>query len=545
MQFAEPVDDYTHLRRLYILLLLVSVGLCIASWLVGPAAIARCLGDGTTLTKALVLRVLLITGGAAGAIYAMSYFSGNVRVRRLDRRLRTMVTAKPLMSLLMLLWIAVLALAAVNGLGNALTEWSKVEGWEYHAIAKNVAEGRGFSLPNSERWMFSPQSVPEGAIDEAFPTALEEPIYPLLLGGSLATWGEAGMIAMLVLQVVAHIAACVLTFFLGRAVFTPMAGVLASVVLALMPAAHTLVTWNLTPSVLGAAFVVASALVILRCLRAPSVGKGVAAGALFGFGTLTLSTILPYLPLAAVLVVGFQPRVAAAWKSVAAMVLTTVLVVAPWTVRNTVTFGEVIPVKTGLGIAAHHGNVILAATFTDTQFACTDTLGPMWRAADAEEALRISRTVRSKRLALYERSLQCIERDAPPGYVNYSESERDRVYLAQALAFISAEPETFLALTVQRGIAFFTAFHPLATIIAALAAIGFVLAIRSRQAWVLFLLVFAYAGPYFLLVLWVYRYRFPVEPLLLLFSAHAVVAVASSLLQAVRPGARQVASPQS
>jgi hypothetical protein len=89
------------------------------------------------------------------------------------------------------------------------------------------------------------------------------------------------------------------------------------------------------------------------------------------------------------------------------------------------------------------------------------------------------------------------------------------------MEFIFAEPRTFAVLSYHRALAFFLGWGHRHALVALLAFAGAVLSLRNRRAWVLILLVLAYAAPFFVATPWFYRYRYPIEPLLLLFALYA------------------------
>jgi hypothetical protein len=57
-----------------------------------------------------------------------------------------------------------------------------------------------------------------------------------------------------------------------------------------------------------------------------------------------------------------------------------------------------------------------------------------------------------------------------------------------------------------------------------LALLGVIISLRQPQARILGLLIIVFALPYALGMPFFYRYRYPIEPLLLLFAGYAVIA---------------------
>jgi hypothetical protein len=88
-------------------------------------------------------------------------------------------------------------------------------------------------------------------------------------------------------------------------------------------------------------------------------GAALAAGALWGLAILARETLLYFVPLAALWLL-WRRRAAGGARRAAALVLGTVLVVAPWTWRNWLSFGALIPVSTAGGLNLFQGNALLS-----------------------------------------------------------------------------------------------------------------------------------------------------------------------------------------
>jgi 4-amino-4-deoxy-L-arabinose transferase-like glycosyltransferase len=283
----------------------------------------------------------------------------------------------------------------------------------------------------------------------------------------------------------------------------------------------------LTPAILGGFFVLTIALLILLCLRKPSIRHGITLGFVLGISSLTLGATLLFIPLSAFLVLlSMRPINKTVWVTSAAIVITSCITISPWIIRNYKVFGEFIPTRIGLGFIAHQANPILAGTFYPGKHACTDKLGPMWKAKSASEAVKIAHTNRKKQGDIYERSYACIEEQAPEGYENFNEVQRDKVYLEKAKEFIISHPVIFVELVIYKFREFFFGTIWQHTIAAVLAAIGIVLVLfqkRKIESIAFILMVLLFSAPYGVTMPWNYRYRYPIEPLILLFASYAVV----------------------
>ncbi|HVR69383.1 MAG TPA: glycosyltransferase family 39 protein [Vicinamibacteria bacterium] len=88
-------------------------------------------------------------------------------------------------------------------------------------------------------------------------------------------------------------------------------------------------------------------------------GPAVAAGVLWGLAVLARETVLYFVPVAALWLV-WRRRADGGARRAAALVLSTVLVIVPWTWRNWVEFGAFIPVSTAGGLNLFQGNAPLS-----------------------------------------------------------------------------------------------------------------------------------------------------------------------------------------
>jgi hypothetical protein len=116
-----------------------------------------------------------------------------------------------------------------------------------------------------------------------------------------------------------------------------------------------------------------------------------------------------------------------------------------------------------------------------------------------------------------------------------NEAERDRYWGAAAWRFIVAEPGLAARLALAKlGYFFFgTGHHGTAITLAAL--VGLALSLRTSSAAVVFLVGLSQAIPYVLTVPYSYRYRYPLDPMLLLFGAYAIVVLGTRAWQMALP----------
>lgn len=438
---------------------------------------------------------------------------------------------------IMLIWILFLLLTTTVGILNVLGSWHAAHGGEYLWVAQSIAKGHGYSIDANHRWMFI-QPGNSGATadpDAHFSTAIVEPVYTLMLASAFILFGEKGQLLVLLLQVIAYSLTIVLVVYLGRKIFNLETGLLAGSILAIWPTKRFIAEGVLAPSAFVGFLIVATACLLLLCLDKVSVRRGVVLGLTLGIASLTLVSTLLLIPISILLVlVATRPLSPVAWKTSAAILLAASVIILPWTVRNYLVFNEFVPVRTGSGLNLHQGNPILAATFTPGAYACTDSLGPIWKAENALDALLLSQNSGEKQRAIYRRGYDCIEQKAPEGYSHFNEAQRDKVYMAEVLNFIISEPWTFTTLGFSRFLTFFGSLGGRGgALVVLLALLGAIAARRNRQSLVLILVILAFSFPYIFAVQWFYRYRYPIEPMLLLLGSYPLVLVVKKFLRSL------------
>ena len=423
---------------------------------------------------------------------------------------------------------------AINIKDRSIDEWNDARGAEYVDIATSIAAGHGFSYKEGDRWFwldFSPET--EHDAETYYATAIEEPIYPYILAASIGFFGNKGVFALVVLQFLSWVAACLLTYSLGRALFSPNVGLFSAIMLAWWPNAEHMVLGYLGPSPFALLIFTATAYLVTYKLKSDSSNWWIAAtGVLLGLGTLTLASSQIFIPIAsATLIINKGWTKPQSWGAGLLLALVAALVISPWTYRNWSTFGEFVPVRTGMGLISHQGNPTLAGSFMPGPHVCSDTLGPFWTAKSIPDAMHQATTEQAKEIAIYKRSFECIAQNAPSDYEEYNEPQRDAFYLQQAKKFIYEYPWTFAKMAYYK---YLTAIKGqeagrATTVFGFLCLIGMAICLVQRKAIVLVAMILAYFAPYALGIPWGYRYRFPIEPLVIIFGIYAVSAATDRL----------------
>lgn len=212
------------------------------------------------------------------------------------------------------------------------------EGEGYHALAKNIAEGRGFVSASGR------------------PTARLAPAYPALLAAAYKITGPSRAVAR-ALQVALGVVLVALALLIGSRYFGRGAGFAAAVLAAINPflvfACGQPLCENLYLVLVLAAFV---------CVPVPSLFTGGMRRVALGAALLALAALTrPGAAVLALWVFGLGFLFAGAgwgrrWVRLGVAVAVFVAVTLPWVVRNSVTFGGWVGITTSGGVLLFQAN---------------------------------------------------------------------------------------------------------------------------------------------------------------------------------------------
>jgi len=210
------------------------------------------------------------------------------------------------------------------------------DAWDYDRHARSIAGGDGF--PDSYY-----------VLDRG-PSALRAPGYPYFLGALYAISGNSVTVGRLANAALGALAVLLL-YLIARRIWGRRIALLAAALAAVFPPL-VLLSRELLSEPLFIALELGMVLCILEFRRLRELRWAALAGLLFGLATLTRN---PGPALAIPLIVGLwilRPRLSRqAVVAPALALLCAVLTIAPWTVRNAVEFGRLIPVTSGTGFA--------------------------------------------------------------------------------------------------------------------------------------------------------------------------------------------------
>lgn len=372
-------------------------------------------------------------------------------------------------------------------------------GYETGRIARSIASGQGFSSPLQG---FSG------------PTAWVPPIYPYLLAGIFKLFGiysnNSALIAF-VLNSLFSALTCSTIFSIGRKTFGPQVAAWAGWTWAFFPYA---VFWSIgwAWAITLSAFLFSLIfLLALRLQHSAAAKDWLTFGILWGLIALTDTAILSMLPLfTAWLCYRLRQQGMALGRALTAFTVAFVAIVSPWLVRNYLTFGELVFIRSNFGIELHLGNYE-----GSTGLSAGRLLHPAGNEHEFEKLREM-------------------------GELSYAaESER------QALSFITGHPRTFAWLTMKRVLYFWTGTAQLMQIfrlsgrfvevryilfasISLLAFFGLFMAFRNgHPAVTLFAIVMIVFPAIYYITHPTPRYRHPIEPAMVLLGVYAMTTLSA------------------
>lgn len=235
--------------------------------------------------------------------------------------------------------LRVLAIGMVQGAPGKLVHiWES--GPEIVNIAAAISSHRGFS---------SPFGIETG------PTAWIPPVYPGLLAGIFLIFGQQSVLAaatILIVQAILSSLTCVPLYAIAKRTFDERSAVWSAWAWALFPyevVLPGLFVWETCLS----GFLAVSLCYLSTSEYADERWGGIWVGVLWGIAALTNAALLSLMPV--FLFVGYRER-RMRCKGVATVVLVAVVVICPWTVRNWAVFRTLVPLRSNFGEELWKGN---------------------------------------------------------------------------------------------------------------------------------------------------------------------------------------------
>jgi 4-amino-4-deoxy-L-arabinose transferase-like glycosyltransferase len=419
-----------------------------------------------------------------------------------------------------------MVLVAIASLPTLRFVWHRagsVRGWEADSIAKAIVQGHGFSFAGNERWLWEKWN---GDPNTYFPTAWVDPVFTYLLAGTHWIFGHYVYIAMYACSFLCIGVIYFCSYRTASRFGGPWVGALAVVLIAANVGLGKAFFDDITNSALSAAAISATALFSIRYLEQPDLRRLTVMGLAMGFTVLTCPAAV-YFPLMMVGALAmFHARdFKTTLKHSALMFVCAAVVIAPWTIRNYLTFDEFVLVRNGAGQIAWDGTVGPASTFMPGT--AKSPVPPPWRSSGPEEAVE-NMLDKDKRLPVHRYQVISLTAAPVPGYHEMNEAERDALSMNRTIEFIWRHPLVAAEMGWIKLWVYFTRFGNYGLLILIAAATTAVARLRDSRTWPLTLLAVSYSMPFVLVIAYFGRYRAPIEAVLSVLAAIGIGALATS-----------------
>jgi 4-amino-4-deoxy-L-arabinose transferase-like glycosyltransferase len=398
--------------------------------------------------------------------------------------------------------------------------WESARGFESEWIGRAIAGGHGFSFPGDSRWLFAPLDA-----NHFFPTAWSEPFPPFFIGANLYLFGEYGKLSILLFNVLFHMATAVCIFRFVKRSSGTITAYIALIVFINLPS--WVVTGYLGNSVFTGLLIIIFCLIAAWFFDTMNWGRAVISGLFLGGLAVVHAGTLLFTPAFVAIVLVWNRFNHRSLQSALLIALSAATIVLPWTIRNYLTFNEFVPVRNGIGQILHVSNLSLGKTTLPPATVAEDVPVP-WRSRNLWDAYRkLSNTDMRRALERYSEKL--IAAEAGADYLAANEAIRDKYLSAAAKQHILAHPFDTLRLSLIKGLHFFFInwpqyrfMIPIGSIITILAGIGAILSWKKKELFVVTTLIICYSAPYLLTAPYFYRYRYPIDPLVIILFSHVI-----------------------
>ncbi|HYL78116.1 MAG TPA: glycosyltransferase family 39 protein [Bryobacteraceae bacterium] len=290
-------------------------------------------------------------------------------------------------------------------------------------LAQRILNGQGYTIPLSI-----------GRPEEVQPAFIKAPGYPYLLAALF--WLTGISFSFFPLQCLAGAVLGVLVVLVSMQVFgDPLAALIAGLSAALNPILINSASQLYNENIYFCLFFLAL-LLYLRWWQAPSFQGALLCGIIAGFDALVRELVIPSFLALIVLVVIRVWRRSKRSALLYAVSLTAGLLIAilPWTIRNYVVTGAIVPISaiSGFAVGAGNNSCVAAGKWT-TAFYGDDPCPSL----DEQRYALLAAWNREPRVVL-----------------------NDRAYMILGLAYVREHPGEYLKLCVRRAWTFFDPWHP-------------------------------------------------------------------------------------
>jgi 4-amino-4-deoxy-L-arabinose transferase-like glycosyltransferase len=390
-------------------------------------------------------------------------------------------------------------------------------GVELGRVARAIAAGEGFSSPIREL--------------DTGPTAWFTPIYPYLIGGIFKVWGIYTDMSRIIIQTLnsAFAALTIIPIYsITKRTFGEGTAVGAAWAWVFLPTAlyyPTMWVWDTTLTAFVFSLIFWATLA-MRERHATLAWTGY--GALWAFGVLINPSILSLMPFFLGWLVWEARKIAAPWaKPAAAALLVFTIALVPWTIRNYRVFGKFIVLRSNFGLELWLGN---NPDVTDTS---AEWQHPNTNFAEGQKYKRMGEI---SYMAAKEQEAFAFMRTHPGITLNLMFHR----FVSHWLAFSDSPADVW-----ENGTIYSKSFLILNCLLSVLCLLGALYAHRSGDPEAfLFAMVLLVFPLVFYMTHASMRYRFPVDPIMLILAVGALAHLLS-LARSRNPNVKKAAGPVS
>ncbi|MDI6752153.1 MAG: glycosyltransferase family 39 protein [bacterium] len=199
---------------------------------------------------------------------------------------------------------------------------------QYDDIACSLLKGDGFSI-------------------SGIPTAGRPPLYPLFLAGVYSLFGQSHLAVKLVQAILGAIS-CIIVYLIAKESFNHKVGLWSGIAMTLYPPLISTAGFVLSEE-LTIILLAISTLFLIRAIKREAVSYYILTGIFLGLTTLCRSITLLF-PIFLYLTLLFSSSKRRGFVLISMLLVSMILTVAPWTIRNYIKFNAFIPCQTDRGV---------------------------------------------------------------------------------------------------------------------------------------------------------------------------------------------------
>jgi 4-amino-4-deoxy-L-arabinose transferase-like glycosyltransferase len=215
----------------------------------------------------------------------------------------------------------------------------------YDALARSLLDGKGYSF--TKTWYpFTPANTP---------TAHWSFIYPLYLAGVYAVTGYHPLAARLLQAAVGGALICFLVYLIGRRVADELTGLVGAALSAIY-GYFIYYSAALMTETFSIVLILVSIYLALEVKEKPTPVRWAMLGLALGAAALLRQTVLLFVPFLLLWLLWELRKGGIRWWYVVLPIVTTVLMIAPWTVRNYLVYHQFLLLNSNAGYALYASN---------------------------------------------------------------------------------------------------------------------------------------------------------------------------------------------